>query len=881
MESLNGRKSNAAPFQNHTVQHLKEVYTRQKAYIVADEVGMGKTFVAAGLIEACQFKRVIYIASNGQIAAQNAKKLQEETGLTLFDAVDPLTGKNYGALRMSILDLTKLNSDERYIISLSPAVTFTGKGSPGGTTGERSFYEKAVQGECGNPNVSNSDKEKLRNAWNALEQKTIGRNKDGPFLHSFNPEKEISPLRAYFNDRFLNAYQPDLIIMDEFHRFHTLLDPKEEDPKEEDSAEYNLWGNDAVKDERCKLLLLSATPYRYKNAKALHKYGLTERDEDDDEGDDDTPFTEWKQLVDYLDKLNGREPNSSYDVKGLYDHVLCRTQRNWLTGQSENSAAPVLHAEADVDGWSRSALSHMAWLKGWKERMHGKDPQPPHLNLEYLDEAPDYEQFLAGYAGCQKDKEQKAFGEKLRDQDNRAFQLQNDVLDDSAFERLAGYYKWECLKQFAMPEGAELLLWVPPTMKRKYYALELRDFSKTLVFAHYKMSTRAIAALTSMEAERRLREHLKGQTVIDQFEIDDELARELFPDELLDKAKAASRSEALKKLETEELRGKAKEALTVFLNTTYARTVLTAWAVSNGIALTSPKELLREYCKAYYWSDMMQEYLDVAGKDFLSCIAGYFPESGGGKKVQDKELRPSVLRWKDEDRTRIHIMPDWTGTGFPCTFGERYTQDHSDRGAHDRSHAKTSMRNTGKRLEYIQSRFQSPFYPFVLAASETAREGVDLHNYCAQVIHWSVPSSDQAYTQEEGRVDRRFSLSLRWQLADIYEAYSKREPSPEQVFSVGALFAHAETFCKAVYPDEADAISAHKESGIFPMWVLPGNSCLKRHLLYLPLSTEAQEYQALKTTLRNYVTFGVPHVRDDDLRGLCPYLVRQAAESKA
>lgn len=270
----------------------------------------------------------------------------------------------------------------------------------------------------------------------------------------------------------------------------------------------------------------------------------------------------------------------------------------------------------------------------------------------------------------------------------------------------------------------------------------------------------------------------------------------------------------------------------------------------------------------------------------MSCIAGYFPESG--KTVQDKELHPSVLRWEDDDRTRIHIMPDWTGAGFPCTFGERYTEGHSEGGAKgdpledpnnashkalsDYSLSKTTMRNKRKRLEYIQSRFQSPFYPFVLAASETAREGVDLHNYCAQVIHWSVPSSDQAYTQEEGRVDRRFSLSIRWQLADIYEAYSKREPSPEQVSSVGALFAHAEAFCKAVYPDEADAISAHRESGIFPMWVLPGSSCLKRHLLYLPLSTEAQEYQALKTTLRNYVTFGVPEVRDDDLRGLCPYL---------
>lgn len=399
MGSINGRKSNAAPFQSATVQHLMDVYDNQKAYIVADEVGMGKTFVAAGLIEARPFNRVIYIASNGQIAAQNAKKLQEETGLTLFDAVSSdVKISSSDPLRMSVLDLTKLKKDERYIISLSPAVTFTGKGSPKGTIGERNFYRKAVQEECGNPNVSYSDKEKLRKAWDALNKKANQRNKSKeemkkfneklhlnlrPVLTSFSPAQEIAPLRAYFNDRFLNAYKPDLIIMDEFHRFHTLLDPEGGN-----SAEYNLWDNNAVKDEHCKLLLLSATPYRYKDAKALHKYGLTERDEDDDGGNDDTPFENWDKLVEYLDMLNGKKTKSSYDVKGLYDHVLCRTQRNWLTGQSENSAAPILHAEADVDGWSRSALSHMAWLKGWKERMHGIGSQLPDPNLEYLDEAP-------------------------------------------------------------------------------------------------------------------------------------------------------------------------------------------------------------------------------------------------------------------------------------------------------------------------------------------------------------------------------------------------------------------------------------------------------------------------------------------------------------
>ena len=324
--------------------------------------------------------------------------------------------------------------------------------------------------------------------------------------------------------------------------------------------------------------------------------------------------------------------------------------------------------------------------------------------------------------------------------------------------------------------------------------------------------------------------------------------------------------------------GKVKNALTVFFNTTYARTVLTAWAVSSGIDLNFPRELLRKYCKEYHWPEMLREYLDVAGKEFFTCIAGYFPETG---KRQNEELRPGVLLWTNDDWTKVKIMPDWTDTGFPCTFGERYIQDYSDKGAHDQQSEKGSMRSTAKRLDYIQSRFQSPFYPFVLAASETAREGVNLHSYCAQIIHWSVPSSDQAYTQEEGRVDRCFSLANRWQMADIYVEYEKDPACDSQhrgISTVGKLFepAVAEEICKTVFPQEAPAIDRYVKSGIFPKWFLPGESRLKRRLFYQPLSTEELEYRQLQDTLRNYVTFGVPGVRDADLRGLCPYLVRQA-----
>ena len=48
-----------------------------------------------------------------------------------------------------------------------------------------------------------------------------------------------------------------------------------------------------------------------------------------------------------------------------------------------------------------------------------------------------------------------------------------------------------------------------------------------------------------------------------------------------------------------------------------------------------------------------------------------------------RQLRQSVLGWTDRDRTRVLVLPDWADQGYPCTFGERYTSDYSDKSAHD------------------------------------------------------------------------------------------------------------------------------------------------------------------------------------------------------
>ena len=79
------------PFQRETVRHVEELFAnRANRVLVADEVGLGKTLIARGVVATTALRRmsegdplfkVAYICSNGAIANQNLRKLSIDEGL--------------------------------------------------------------------------------------------------------------------------------------------------------------------------------------------------------------------------------------------------------------------------------------------------------------------------------------------------------------------------------------------------------------------------------------------------------------------------------------------------------------------------------------------------------------------------------------------------------------------------------------------------------------------------------------------------------------------------------------------------------------------------------------------------------------------------------
>lgn len=870
-------------YQKATVKHLCDVYKKQKAYIVADEVGLGKTYVAIGLIEKLKAKRIIYIASNAEIAKENVKSIIKDS-----DGIQMLSGD-----RLSMVDTSNLSMENKYIISLSPATTFTGIGSPVGTTKERAYYIEHIKNIVDNEMTSDD----IIKCLNKYDETSIR-----------IPTKEIkdciSKCRKIFNDYKLKEYNPDLIIMDEFHRFHSLLAMKQQNENA-----YSMWGILGKDDCNTKILLLSATPYIYSQDKIIRNYNIDAEKMEEERNDPDKAFGSFKDLINYLNAINGKDSVTSIpDIKTIYETIMCRTQRNWLQNDLtavKKSIRPVI-TEVDMN----LMAEHFSYLYDMRSTLKVSEVIAKRNNGEmigdgsnsaFIEQAPAFEQFGEKYKFSEYTKsndklenKRAIFSEKLKDNANYFIRRNKSDRDDwiqvetDSFEKCLKDYKIHKLIKLAMPAQCEMLLWVLPTIlqsadKAQWTPVGIADenidslklFSKTLVFAHYRLSTSAISAITSIEANRRL------DTIInDARKSVDFKSKQTVEDILLGKSEFSEKIIDIIKgvilnltIDEEMIKNEVKK----FFDTSYARRVLAAWSylvnnssVSSDEVIT-PQNVIEKYAENFKFKEMLIEYRDIVGKGFEEMIFT--------TKVK-KKVSPGSMGWSDGERTRVIIFPDFVEKTYPLTFAERYYSDYSDKSSHDTSEKEENPRlNTSKRLEAIRIRFQSPFYPFILAASETAQEGVNLHNYCINIIHWSVPSSVRVYTQEEGRVDRRGSLAIRRQMVELYNYwYHLKE---KEMDTIETMFFNAGKICRDLGLGEK--IELAEKSGLFPNWFLPTDKeknifpRLNSEMFCIPFGNEYEAYKDLAYYVEQYVTFGIKKetgeiYSDNELRdGLCPF----------
>ena len=304
-------------FQRATADRILHIYKNlgHRRVLLADEVGLGKTFVAKQVINLVRewhkqkkddFFKVVYICSNANIADQNIEKLGVENRMSISESRLSMQHLYIKLAEKLIAEQHEKEEMPESIIPLTPSTSFRFY-SAQGTANERAlmydilcgltqFKEyKEVISDFLSCNVKNWQElihiysnrielcgdDYLREMHGKLQMSlsdTIINQLIGYAKYGYDNRQQadmINKLRRIFAEISIDMLDPDLVIMDEFQRFNSLL--------EQGDDEQSMLTNKFFDDERSntKILLLSATPYKpYSPLEELNTNGNDEHYQD-------------------------------------------------------------------------------------------------------------------------------------------------------------------------------------------------------------------------------------------------------------------------------------------------------------------------------------------------------------------------------------------------------------------------------------------------------------------------------------------------------------------------------------------------------------------------------------------------------------------------
>jgi hypothetical protein len=538
-------------FQRATVDYVFERFYGEKPtrrFLVADEVGLGKTLVARGVIarsidylwEKVDRIDVIYICSNVDIARQNIERLRiagckdaaQATRLTLL----PLEMHDLRRHRVNFVALTPATSfeqtegggriDERVLlywlldrawgIRRSPASAYVMRDYAGTNSFKRALREfdsgrvnKQIAQEFVSALGKQVEEEKaagrpgLRARFEELRGIFCRNNAEVPEGATRLRTRWIGELRRLLARVCLATLEPDLIILDEFQRFKHLLEEKSE------AGELARQLFDSEAGEGARVLLLSATPYR--GLSLHHEPGddhyadfleLVKFLEKDDAAGCEQILAEYRAALPAVMTPEGlsRLRKAKLALQQRLCRVMARTER---LASSVNRGGMLLDAPS-ADG-SLQAVDVRAFLGAQRVA----DAVEQGDVVEYWKSAPYLFNFMDNYAlkrSFQDTPEKNKMVSLVRE-------FPETFLD---LERARAYQPLEPanarlreLISETVGRGMWRLLWIPPSLR--YHALEgpfaapeLAGVTKRLVFSAWHMVPRAVASLISYDAERQM-----------------------------------------------------------------------------------------------------------------------------------------------------------------------------------------------------------------------------------------------------------------------------------------------------------------------------------------------------------------------------------------
>ena len=529
-------------------------------FLVADEVGLGKTHVAKGVIAKVieylhhagdERHDIVYICSNAAIARQNIRKLAPKgiepvarvdrltmlplaelddgddtrTGINLL-AITPGTslrfGRSTGTFPERCLAYTFLRGHwGAKAMSRSPVKRIFWEGLRSGTRHDRDrwvrswdkWYRPQIEGSLGHfgARLEQADRARaadgrpsLRDLFEQLVDELAYKRRI-PWELRVRRSEFIGEVRRVMALVGIDALRPDLVVLDEFQRFKDLLQPEPTNLAAE-LAQRLFDYQDPGTGTPTRTLLLSATPYRMYTTS-----GEPEGDHYKDFLDTCSflygdparverlqgHFRELRAALTSRDSLD-QATSICRDIEADLRDVMARTERLAAT-PSRDGMLDETEAPTAV---SPDDLRAYVRIGGLAEVVAHHEP------TEYWKSAPYLVNFMEAY--------------KLKQAIEAG--AEQGLFDGEALDPGPGLLSWDDIEAYRRidPQNARLrwllddlerrrafeLLWVPASMRyydtgSVYESPEASGFTKRLIFSGWTVVPKVVSSLASFEAERR------------------------------------------------------------------------------------------------------------------------------------------------------------------------------------------------------------------------------------------------------------------------------------------------------------------------------------------------------------------------------------------
>ena len=530
-------------FQRRSVDYVfRRLYEDENGvdrFLLADEVGLGKTLVARGVIARAVERLwdsraridVVYICSNGDIARQNINRLKLEqqdqfafaSRLTLL----PLHAGDLASRRLNFVSFTPGTSfelgsragimQERSLLYclLREAWDLHGAGPKNvlqgiaGTDGWRSHLRwfRSEYGPKIDPSLASAfvaeiaGTKRLRERFEDLCERFKRDRKYVPGEDRADRNQLIGELRRVLAHCCVKELEPDLVILDEFQRFRHLL---------QGADEVAQLAQELFNYKHTKVLLLSATPYKmytmaheidgedhYKDFLQTVSFLLGSEAEI---GEFQEELRAYREAIYSADRQHLAQAKTA--VENRLRRVMCRTERlgvsadrNGMLIEVPTPAAPFdpkdVMAFRIIDSVA-SGIGALDSIELWKSGAY---------LLNFMEDY-DLKRKLKT-ALAQNDAKVKTILQRAAEElfSSRAIENYEDI--DLGNARL------RALMKPSIESGAWQLLWMPPALPYyepggPYAQTGIADFTKALVFSSWQIVPKVIAMLGSYQVERRM-----------------------------------------------------------------------------------------------------------------------------------------------------------------------------------------------------------------------------------------------------------------------------------------------------------------------------------------------------------------------------------------